>query len=138
MKILFICRGNVGRSQMAEVLFNKLSKHKALSVGIKVNENEGQKIKDVPLTNLVIGSMKEEGIDVSENIRKQLKPEMLNKFDKVIVMAQPEIIPEYLFNKNNVEFWDIKDPSGLNKKEHDKVVKKIKSLVKDLIKRNNL
>jgi len=63
---------------------------------------------------------------------------MLEKFDKIIVMAKPDIIPKYLLNMNNVEFWDIKDPKGMNKKEHDKVVKKIKSSVKNLIKKNNL
>ncbi|MEK6898456.1 MAG: low molecular weight phosphatase family protein [Nanoarchaeota archaeon] len=138
MKILFVCRGNVGRSQIAELLFNKLSKHEASSSGIKVNEKEGQKLKELSSAKLVIDSMKEEGADVSENIRKQLKPEMLNKFDKIIVMSEPDVIPEYLFNRNNVEFWDIKDPKGMDKKEHDKIVRKIKSLVKDFINRNNL
>ncbi len=123
---------------MAEVLFNKLSKHKSSSAGIIVNENEGQKIKDIPLASLVMSSMEEEQINISENIRKQLKPESLNEFDKIIVMAEPEIIPEYLHNKNKVEFWDIKDPKGMNKEEHDKVVEQIKNLVKDFIKRNKL
>ena len=138
MKVLFVCRGNVGRSQMAEVLFNKLSKHKSYSAGIKVNEKEGQKIKDLLSASLVIESMKDEGIDVSNNLRKQLKPEMLNKFDKIIVMAEPEVIPDYLINKDHVEFWTVKDPKGMDKKEHEKVVKQIKNLVRDFIKRNNL
>lgn len=123
---------------MAEVIFDKFSKHKASSVGIKVSEKEGQKIKDILEAGLVIESMKKEGFDISENTRKQLRPEMLNQFDKIIVMAEKEIVPEYLKNNSRVEFWDIKDPKNVSKEEHYKIVKKIKELVKDFIKRNNL
>ena len=48
MKILFVCKGNVGRSQMATALFNKMSKIKASSAGTNVKEDEGQKIKEIP------------------------------------------------------------------------------------------
>jgi protein-tyrosine-phosphatase len=36
MKVLFICKGNVGRSQMAEAFYNKLSKNEEVfSTGAK-------------------------------------------------------------------------------------------------------
>ena len=138
MKVLFVCKGNVGRSQIAEAVFNKLSKHKSFSAGIEVNENEGQKIKDIPLANLVIKSMKKEGIDISENTRKQFKLESIPKFDKIIVMAERESVPKYLLNRQNVEFWDIKNPNGVTSEEHDKIVEQIKNLVEEFIKKNNL
>ncbi|MEK6842292.1 MAG: low molecular weight phosphatase family protein, partial [Nanoarchaeota archaeon] len=83
MKVLFVCRGNVGRSQMAQVLFEKLSGLKSFSVGTKVNF-EGQKIGEIELAKLVVDSMKKHGLDVSGNIVRQLKPEMVSKFDKII------------------------------------------------------
>ena len=90
MKILFVCRGNVGRSQMAEVIFNKYSKHKSSSAGTLILGNKSQKLKDIPLTEPVIKFMKKEGIDISEKEIKQLNQEMCNEFDKIIVMAEPE------------------------------------------------
>ncbi len=43
MEILFVCRANVGRSQMAAGLFNKYSKtHHADSVGFQVDGYYGQ------------------------------------------------------------------------------------------------
>jgi hypothetical protein len=38
MKILFVCHANVGRSQVAQVYFDKLSRHFSDNVGIAVNE----------------------------------------------------------------------------------------------------
>jgi len=96
MKILFVCRGNVGRSTMAAALFTKYSGIKAFSAGTKVLENENQKIKEIPLAEPVIRFMKKEGINVAENTRTQLTLEMIPEFDKIIVMAEPETIPEYL------------------------------------------
>ncbi len=38
MKILFVCHANVGRSQVAQVYFDKLSRHTSDSAGIAVDE----------------------------------------------------------------------------------------------------
>ncbi len=138
MKILFICRGNVGRSQMAAALFTKYSGIKACSAGTKIFEEKNQKIKDIPLAEPVIRFMKKEGIDVSENTRIQLTPEMVQEFDKIIVMAEPETIPEYLSNSNKMEFWDIEDPKGMDDEGYEKIISQIKSKLKQFIKENIL
>lgn len=138
MKVLFVCRGNVGRSQMAAVLFTKYSGIKAFSAGTKVFEGENQKIKDIPLAEPVIRFMKKEGIDVSENNRVQLTPEMVQEFDRIIVMAEPETIPEYLSNSNKMEFWDIEDPKAMNDEGYEKIISQIKSKLKQFIKENML
>ena len=44
MNILFLCKANVGRSQMAESLFGILSRHNVMSAGSDVKkEDEGKK-----------------------------------------------------------------------------------------------
>jgi protein-tyrosine-phosphatase len=134
MKVLFVCRGNVGRSTMAAALFTKYLGIKAFSAGIKVLENENQKIEEIVLAEPVIRFMKKEGINVAENTRTQLTPEMISEFDKIIVMAEPEIIPEYLSKNDKVEFWGIEDPKGMDDKGYEKIISQIKSKLKQFIK----
>lgn len=136
MKILFVCKGNVGRSQMAAALFNKYSGIKAFSAGTKVFEKEGQKLKEIPLAEPVIRFMKKEQIDIAENVRTQLTPEMVKEFDKIITMAESETIPEYLSKSNNAEFWDIEDPGGMDNNGYEKIISQIKSKIKFFIKEN--
>ena len=136
MKILFVCRGNVGRSTMAAALFTKYSGIKAFSAGTKVLKNENQKIKEIPLAEPVIRFMKKEGINVAKDTRTQLTIEMVQEFDKIIVMAEPETIPEYLSKSNKMEFWDIEDPKGMDDEGYEKIVFQIKSKLKQFIKEN--
>jgi len=138
MKILFVCRGNVGRSQMAEVIFNKYSKHKSSSAGTLILENKSQKLKDIPLTKPVIGFMKKEGVDLSEKERKQLNQEMCNEFDKIIVMAEPETIPDYLKKNKKMIYWDVMDPKGMSNKEYIKIINQLKNLIRNFIIENKL
>ena len=45
MKVLFVCKSNIGRSQMAEAFFNKFSKnHKAISAGISTENHAGKMV----------------------------------------------------------------------------------------------
>ena len=111
MKIVFVCKANHGRSQLAEALFNNLAKgkHTAISAGTKVIREdvnkEGQTISDPN----IIAVMKEMGIDVSKNVRNQFTPEMLNIADKVIVMSEPENTPSFLSQSNKAVFWAVPD-----------------------------
>ena len=134
MKILFVCRGNVGRSQMAAELFTKYSGIKAFSVGINVFENEGQKISEIDLAEPVIRFMKKEGLDIAENTRTQLTPKMVEQFDKIIVMSEPETISEYLSQNKKVEFWEIQNPKGMDDEGYEKIISQIKDKIKVLIK----
>ena len=136
MKILFVCRGNVGRSTIAAALFTKYSGVEAFSAGTKVFENENQKIKEIPLAEPVIRFMKKEGIDVAENIRTQITPEMVQEFDKIIIMAELETIPEYLSKSDKMELWDIKDPKGMDDEGYEKIISQIKLKLNQFIKEN--
>jgi protein-tyrosine-phosphatase len=139
MKVLFVCRGNVGRSQMISALFNKYSDLGMHSAGIKVHENEGQKIKDIPIAEPVIRFMKREGINVEENVRRQLTPQMIEEYDNVVIIApEEESFPEYLINAKNVEFWDISDPKGMNDENYEKIIFQIKEKLKRFMAENKI
>ena len=134
MKVLFVCRGNVGRSQMAQALFEKLSGLKSFSVGTRVNF-EGQKIGDIEPAKFVISSMKKYGSDISTNFVKQLTPEMISEFDKIIVMAESETVPNYLKGNKKAEFWEIEDPKGKDENFHRKTILQIEKKILELIKK---
>src|SRR5665213_914852 len=88
MKILFVCQYNVGRSQMAAAMYNKLSSSSdAESAGTEV-EKPGQTLlertKERGGASHVIDVMQEEGIDVSNNSRRQVSKSMIKQYDQII------------------------------------------------------
>jgi protein-tyrosine-phosphatase len=95
MKVLFVCVANVGRSQMAEAFFNRLSTHHASSAGTQVGDREGQTLADrareseaSSTSGNMLKIMKdEEELDLRQKVRKQLTPEMVKEADKVIVIC---------------------------------------------------
>lgn len=117
MKVLFVCRRNNGRSQIAKGIYNLLTKSKdADAAGVEINI-DGQLLKERALepgseAGIVIGVMGELGVDVSDSPRTQLTHEMLDRYDRVVVIMDQEHAPDYLRNNHAVEFWRIEDPKG--------------------------
>ncbi len=140
MNILFVCKGNVGRSQMAEVIFNTLSggKHSVFSAGTAVfdkegNSRHGQKIGDMPEAEHVVTCLKEFGFDGAHLVREQLSPEMITRADKVVVMAEQDTLPDYLKASDKVEYWDVENPKGMSLEKHQEIFNQIHSLVRGLL-----
>jgi len=128
LKVLFVCKGNAGRSQMAEEFFNKFSKkHKAISAGTKAQTKK-------PLPEVVINSMKEVGIDVSKNKRKKLTKKMVQQADKVIVMCRADKLIKKAKKTGKVGFWKVMDAKGRSLAFHNKIRNQIKKKVEKLVK----
>lgn len=108
MEVLFVCNTNVGRSQMAEAIFNKLSKkNHAYSAGLNPDYREGKTLAELEAIR-VIKAMKEIKIDVSKNISKPLTKNLFEKADRVIMMLDPTQklnLPTYTKNSPKVIFW---------------------------------
>jgi protein-tyrosine-phosphatase len=138
MKILTICRANVGRSQILAGLLQKMfPHHTVISAGTKVIASStglsmhGTYLKETKGAEKVIEVLKEEGIDWSGKVRTQLSPEMLEGIDRVIVMAEPEHIPDYLRNHPKMIYWKVTDLKETPIEFHREIREKLKKLVEE-------
>lgn len=135
MKILFVCRSNVARSQMAMEFYSQFYPGEAASAGTIVDV-PGQVLSEREPAKRVLAAMKELEVDMSNNVRTQLNSAMLKDFDKVVVLAEPESIPDYLRDATNVEIWEVDDPRGKAIEQvrviRDDIKKKVEELAKRL------
>ena len=137
MKVLFVCNANVGRSQVAEALFNQLSDVPSTSAGtvadaiIERTNPVSRRLKDGGSS--AITYMSEQGIDVSESLRDQLTSAILQEADKVIVMADEDNWPDYLRNSGKVVVWTIEDTRGMSPDSARPLYDEIKRRVQELV-----
>lgn len=121
MKVLFICKYNVGRSQMAEAIFNKFAKHsKAISAGAKPEYYMMHHYGVMPKNDPVITVMREIGIDMKKKRMKKVSRKMVDEADIVIgLMAQDKTkkdLPDYVTKSPKFRLWPIVDVSGSTEK----------------------
>lgn len=138
MKVLFICKGNYYRSQMAEAIYNHLTKsHDAFSVGTYVgakDEPEGQILSDLfESKSFFFNVLETHGLNVRNNRTKKLLPEMLNQYDVVVSMAQEPYIPDFLRADKKVIWWDVKDGGDTTLERMTAKYNEIEGLVRGLI-----
>jgi protein-tyrosine-phosphatase len=129
-KILFICYGNVARSQMAESLYNEYTHSndaKSAGVGYSIGNRFMHPAGDV------IKVMLEEGLDVSKNTVKSVTKEMVDGADKIIVMCDLDDCPRFLLDSGKVEHIPIPDPYSISIEYTRGVRDEIKRIVLDLI-----
>lgn len=141
MNILFVCRGNVGRSQFAEeICKQKYPEHTVLSAGTRVVSKEGesrhgQTLRELgPSAEHVITALLERGIQASENKRIQLNTDLVNWADIIITMAEPETEPEYLAQSVKKVYWEVKDPKGTSLDEHRNILEQISGRLDSFLK----
>ena len=119
MKVLFICKSNAERSQVAEVLFNHFSKkHTALSAGTNVKKENG--IGESPgfvMSEILLGMGHSK---ILKKKRKQVTKKMIDAVDMVIVILMSndvkKLVPSYIKDSKKTVYWQIgfrKFPSKL-------------------------
>ena len=82
---------------------------------------------------MIVNSLKELGLDISENKIEQITEEVVRDAAKVVVMAEKDTLPDYITNNSKFIYWDIKDLKGLNQKDTNKIRDEISEKVKGLI-----
>lgn len=132
MQVLFICEGNMMRSQMAEAFYNDLSdSHDAVSAGAVAE------IKD-HVSKRAINAMGQIGFDITNLRPKQLTQELVDTADRVIYFPS-EYMPDYVKQNLKAELWDVIDPHYHHEQGMDlvhKVRDDIKNRVETLMKEN--
>lgn len=124
---------------MAEALFNQLSPNNhADSAGTDVDiegETIGERSKRVPAArDVLVSVLSDEGLDIFHKKRNQLSPEMLNDYEKVVVIiSEPEDIPDWLRQSPKFTQWHIDDPRGKGLEETRKTKDEIKRRIVSLI-----
>jgi protein-tyrosine-phosphatase len=117
MKILFVCRANVARSQIAQAAFELLSRHETASAGTHVDDEVAEdpwarrKVKD--WSHHAVPYMLEHGVDIGERERTQLTTEMAAAADRVVVILPRSEWPDYLAAAGNTIEWNIPDPGDM-------------------------
>ncbi len=129
MKVLFVCVGNSGRSQMAEAIFNHVAPKnmQAMSAGTRPAARVSRKTVEV---------MREIGLDISTAKPKKLTPEMVEEADKIITMGclNESSCPAFLLkDKTKLDDWKIEDPKDLSLEKVREIREQIADKVMDLI-----
>lgn len=117
---------------MAAALFKKTngSEMEAVSAGIKLS-GPSQTLEELrPATDNVLEVMKEEGLDVSKEIRTQIDEKMAGEADKIILAVdESDYLPDYLINNPKVTNWEVADPKGKSLEETRNIKDRIKELI---------
>ncbi len=126
MTVLFLCRQNAGRSQMAQAFFERLApEYEALSGG------------SAPANAVhpaVVSVMTEIGIDLSGCTPRRVDQAMLDRADHVISMGCDDpAVCEYPGRK--VEDWSLEDPSKKSPEEVRRIRDEIRARVEALVAR---
>ncbi len=118
-KVLFVCIHNSARSQMAEAFLNLLGegRYAAESAGLEPGK----------LNPVVVGAMRQAGIDISGNKTKSVF-EMYKQgrvFDYVITVCDPEAGERCPLFPGKVTrlHWGFTDPSSFTGSEEEKLAK---------------
>jgi protein-tyrosine-phosphatase len=137
MKILFVCEGNMMRSQMAEAFYNSLTNtHDATSAGAIATG-------DIHISSRAAEVMREYGIDTSAQHSKQVTSELADVADR-LVFFPTKYMPEYITESPKSELWNVVDPHyhqeegiTLVRKVRDDIQSRVIELIEEVRKYEN-
>jgi len=115
--VLFVCHGNVARSQFAEALMRQRGVADVGSAGTSVpDERAGNRLSNDGETASRIADQFRQitGIDISAQTRAMVTPELVERADVIVVMTKEEDLPAYFRDhRAKMELWEIEDPHDM-------------------------
>jgi len=125
-RVMFVCKNNSRRSQMAEGFARQLSagKIKVTSAGLETNQ----------IDPLAIQVMSEVGIDISSQTSKPLSNFNPEDYDAVISLCGCGVnLPEPWVLREVFQDWQLEDPQGQSIETFRQVRSQVKEKVEQLI-----
>jgi len=124
--VLFVCRQNAGRSQMAAALLNRAAAGRA--VGESAGTTPADRVHPV-----VVEAMREIGIDLTGARPKALTEDLQRAADRAVTMGCGDACPVV---RAPVEDWDLPDPAGrplaVVREIRDEIARRVEPLVGEL------
>lgn len=133
MKIAFVCKNNIWRSQLAEEFFNKASKkHQAISAWFNEVAEDQKVIWSISTATWAVKDADVFGIDIRHKARNQLSKDLLKEVEKVFVLVDD--IPEEYKDNPKIEIHPFVNKRNLPLEARKQIVQDIKKFAEDLAK----
>lgn len=127
-RVLFVCVHNAGRSQMAAAYLTALS-------GGRIDVRSAGSAPADSVNPMAVEAMREEGIDIAQEIPKVLTVDAVQESDVVITMGCGDTCP--IFPGKRYEDWQLDDPAGQGldavRAIRDDIRGRIEVLIKELL-----
>ncbi|NKB66069.1 MAG: hypothetical protein GKR89_03320 [Candidatus Latescibacteria bacterium] len=134
--VLFICHGNVARSQFAEALLRSKGYKHVASAGTHITvDRQGNTLQSDGQTARESAEyfLQATGIDISGNKRKLISRDMVQTAQVIVVITLRENLPSYVMEgETEILFWDIDDPNGTALAGYQNIISEIGVLVDQL------
>src|SRR5256714_6021496 len=127
-EVLFVCKHNAGRSQMAAGLVKLRSRG-------RIHVRSAGSIPGEEINPAAIAAMTELGVDMSEEFPKPITDEAVRAADVVITMGCGDACP--IFPGRRYEDWELEDPEGKDletvRRIRDEIDVRVRKLVGELL-----
>jgi protein-tyrosine-phosphatase len=135
MKTLFVCKHNLGRSQMARALYNNLTgTDDATSAGTVADMYKEKIMGDFDEETRAMKAMRGIGLDLTDAPRKQLTPKLVQNIEQIISFVPRTDLPQWLQNDTRVVIWHLKNYPAPDfatvQRQRDEIATKVRNLVK--------
>lgn len=128
--VLFVCIHNAGRSQIASGYLTHLA-------GDRVQVRSAGSVPANTINPIVVEAMREEGIELSDQVPKILTADTVQASDVVVTMGCGDACP-YFAGKRYVD-WKLEDPAGQGidavRLIRDEICHRVEGLVGELLAR---
>jgi arsenate reductase len=123
VNVLFVCRENAGRSQLAEHLFN------ASVAGLHEGRSAGTTPRDAVYPE-VIEALRLRGVDATGAVPESLTAELTEWADRVVTMGCGDECP---VTGKPTEDWDLPDVAGKSQAEVEEVAVEVAKRLSKLL-----